>query len=89
MAQHHGLKLVKSRRRKPGTGDFGMFGLTDEEGTPLLGIGNDGLTANAGDIEAYLRAGAAKTWQQSAAITLDNSSKNCVNEPPRKRPIAQ
>lgn len=71
MAQHRGLKLVKSRRRKPGTGDFGKFGLTDEKGNPLVGIGAGGLTASAEDIEAYLRAGAASTWQQSAKITPD------------------
>jgi GNAT superfamily N-acetyltransferase len=71
MAQHRGLKLVKSRRRKPGTGDFGKFGLTDDMGTPLLGMGEDGLTASAQDIEDYLRAGAASTWQQSAKITPD------------------
>lgn len=68
MAQHRGLKLVRSRRRKPGTGDFGKFGLTDEKGKPLLGIGEYGLTASAEDIEDYLRAGAASTWQQSAKI---------------------
>lgn len=71
MAQHRGLKLVRSRRRKPGTGDFGKFGLTDEKGKPLLGIGEDGLTASADEIENYLRAGAANTWQQSAKIVPD------------------
>ncbi|QWT16693.1 GNAT family N-acetyltransferase [Sphingobium xenophagum] len=71
MAQHRGLKLVRSRRRKPGTGDFGKFGLTDDKGQPLLGIGEDGLTASADEIENYLRAGAASTWQQSAKIVPD------------------
>ncbi len=71
MAQHRGLKLVKSRRRKPGTGDFGKFGLIDDKGAPLLGMGEDGLTASAQDIEDYLRVGAACTWQQSAKITPD------------------
>jgi N-acetylglutamate synthase-like GNAT family acetyltransferase len=66
MAQHRGLKLVKSRRRKPGTGDFGKFGLTDDKGKPLLGVSDEGLTASSADIENYLRAGAASTWQQSA-----------------------
>lgn len=75
MALHRGLKLVRSRRRKPGTGDFGKFGLTDETGKELLGFGADGLTASAEDIEDYLRAGATSTWQQSAEIT-----------PNRKRP---
>lgn len=71
MALHRGLKLVRSRRRKPGTGDFGKFGLIDANGTELLGFGDDGLTASAGEIEDYLRAGATSTWQQSAEITPD------------------
>ncbi|HEV7436632.1 GNAT family N-acetyltransferase [Sphingobium yanoikuyae] len=66
MAEHRGLKLVKSRRRKPGLGDYGKFGLTDAAGKPLLGIGAKGLEASAQDIEAYLRASAASTWKTSA-----------------------
>lgn len=65
LAEHRGLKLVKSRRRKPGTGDFGKFGLTDAAGKALLGIGDDGLTASPEDIEAYLRQGATSTWKAS------------------------
>ncbi|MCK9513981.1 MAG: GNAT family N-acetyltransferase [Pigmentiphaga sp.] len=71
MAQHRGLKLVKSRRRKPGVGDYGKFGLTDAAGKALLGIGEDGLTASAADIEAYLRKSALGTWKQSAETTPD------------------
>jgi N-acetylglutamate synthase-like GNAT family acetyltransferase len=66
MAEHRGFKLVKSRRRKPGTGDFGKFGLTQADGKPLLGMGDKGLTASADDIEAYLRNGAVSTWKASA-----------------------
>lgn len=80
MAQHRGLKLVRSRRRTPGTGDFGKFGLIDDKGKPLLGIGNDGLTASAEDIENFLRAGAASTWQQSARITPDSSASRLNRE---------
>lgn len=69
MAQHRGYKLVRSRRRKPGTGDYGKFGLTDSGGKPLLGIGENGLTASAQEIEDYLRSGTAQTWQQSASMT--------------------
>ena len=29
MAEHRGLKLLKSRKRKPSSGDYGKFGLTD------------------------------------------------------------
>jgi N-acetylglutamate synthase-like GNAT family acetyltransferase len=66
MAEHRGFKLVKSRKRKPGTGDFGKFGLTQADGKPLLGMGGDGLTASADDIEAYLRNGSVSTWKASA-----------------------
>lgn len=69
MAEHRGLKLVKSRRRKPGVGDYGKFGLIDAAGKPLLGIGAQGLEASAQDIETYLRAGAASTWKASAEST--------------------
>lgn len=69
MALHRGLRLIKSRRRKPGVGDFGKFGLTDVTGKPLLGIGKDALTASAEDIEAYLRTSELSTWKQSAEMT--------------------
>ena len=71
MAQHRGLRLVKSRRRKPGTGDFGKYGLTDAGGKALLGIGDDGLTASADDIQDYLRSSEQSTWKQSADATPD------------------
>ena len=74
MAEHRGLKLVKSRRRKAGVGDYGRFGLTDGSGKPLLGIGEDGLTASANDIEAYLRTDALGTWKQSTNVTPDAPS---------------
>ncbi|RZI76990.1 MAG: GNAT family N-acetyltransferase [Pseudomonas sp.] len=70
-AQHRGFKLIKSRRRKPGTGDFGKFGLEDESGKKVFGFGDDGLTATKEDIEGFLRAGAVNTWQQSARVTPD------------------
>jgi ribosomal protein S18 acetylase RimI-like enzyme len=71
MAQHRGLKLVKSRRRKPGTGDYGKYGLTDASGTALVGIGEGGLTASPHDITSYLRKGAAGTWKESADTIPD------------------
>jgi len=71
MADHRGLKLVKSRKRKAGAADFGMFGLTDESGKALLGIGEDGLTATAQDVQAYLRTDAMGTWKQSADAIPD------------------
>lgn len=64
-ARHRGLKLVKSRRRKAG-GDFGKYGLTDASGRKLLGFGEDGLTASAEEIEAYLRGAMRSDWKEAA-----------------------
>jgi N-acetylglutamate synthase-like GNAT family acetyltransferase len=66
MAEHRGFKLVRSRKRKAGIGDYGKFGLTQADGKPLFGIGEAGLTASAKDIEAYLRQGSVSTWKASA-----------------------
>lgn len=71
VAQHRGLRLVKSRRRKPGVGDYGKYGLTDAAGKALLGIGADGLTASAAEIQKYLRMSALGTWKRSAETTPD------------------
>ena len=65
MATHRGLKLVTSRRRKPG-GDFGKYGLNDAQGEPVFGMGVDGLTADAEAIEAYLRGATSNAWSKSA-----------------------
>lgn len=65
MAAHRGLKLVTSRRRKPG-GDFGKYGLKDAGGAPVFGIAEDALTASAEEIEAYLRGSVSDAWGKSA-----------------------
>jgi ribosomal protein S18 acetylase RimI-like enzyme len=83
MAQHRGLKLLRSRRRKPGVGDYGKYGLTDESGIALLGVGENGLTASAQDIEDYLRASELGTWKQSAQGALQRPP------PPRKSPAPE
>ena len=59
---------MRSRRRKPGVGDYGKYGLTDESGKALLGVGKNGLTASAQDIEDFLRAGGLGTWKQSIDV---------------------
>ncbi len=68
-AAHRGLKLVRSRRRKPGVGDYGLYGLTDAGGKALLGMGDAVLTATSDDIRAYLRKVEGSTWAQSAEVT--------------------
>jgi GNAT superfamily N-acetyltransferase len=86
MAEHRGLKLIKSRRRKAGVGDYGKFGLTDASGKALLGIGEDGLTASADDVEEYLRTNALGTWKRSAA-TMPNAPTR--PKPPRQADDAE
>jgi ribosomal protein S18 acetylase RimI-like enzyme len=90
-AAHRGLKLVKSRRRKPGVGDYGLFGLTDASGKALIGIGDGGLTATPEQIAEYLRKGEVSTWAESAEITparpkpkpsADETSADDEEEPP-------
>lgn len=71
MAAHRGLKLARSRKRKPGTGHYGLYGLTDSSGKPLFGIGDDGLTATPEIIRDYLRKAEVSTWAQSADVTPD------------------
>ncbi|HEX8301989.1 hypothetical protein [Sphingomonas sp.] len=65
MAAHRGLRLVKSRRRKPG-GDFGRFGLKGAKGEPVFGMEGDALTATAQEIEDHLRGAASSAWGKSA-----------------------
>ncbi|HYG30491.1 MAG TPA: GNAT family N-acetyltransferase [Allosphingosinicella sp.] len=81
MAAHRGLKLVKSRRRKPG-GDFGRYGLTDAQtGQDCFGIGKDGLEATAEAIEDYLRRGATADWKRS----LGAAGKAAAKARPKKQ----
>ena len=64
-ARNRGLKLVRSRVRTPGKGDFGKVGLTDGAGTPVFGIVGKKLTATPSDAEAYLRGLLAADWSAS------------------------
>lgn len=67
-ARHRGYQLLVSRKRTPGSGDYGKFGLADAKGKPILGSGPDGLTAAPEEIEAYLRGGELETWKRSARL---------------------
>lgn len=82
MAEHRGMKLVRSRKRTPGVGDFGKFGLADATGKPLLGIGKQELTASASDIAQYLRGGTVDSWKLSA----EREPETKVAKTPRKAP---
>jgi GNAT superfamily N-acetyltransferase len=66
LAQHRGFRLVKSRRRKPGVGDYGRYGLSDAKtGKQCFGFGAKGLEATSQEIEAYLRGRAKADWKSS------------------------
>ena len=84
MAAHRGFKLVKSRRRKVGAGDYGKYGLTDAGGKPLLGVGDDGLTASLEDIEAFLRKGPTRK-----ATTATHENVEPALRPRARRSIGQ
>jgi ribosomal protein S18 acetylase RimI-like enzyme len=82
---------VKSRRRTPGVGDYGLYGLKDAAtGQEVLGFGAGGLTATAEQVEAYLRKGSIADWKSSlaaapAAPPLPPSRKARRAEPERHR----
>ncbi|HEX8642471.1 MAG TPA: GNAT family N-acetyltransferase [Allosphingosinicella sp.] len=92
MAAHRGLRLVRSRRRKPG-GDYGRYGLTDlKTGQDCFGIGKDGLEASAEEIEEYLRRGAKADWKRSlgsagkaAAAAMPKRREKALPDPPRRK----
>ena len=66
MAANRGCKLVKSRLRTPGRGDYGKFGLKDaKSGREVFGFGRKGLTATPEEIADFLRGNAAATWKSS------------------------
>lgn len=70
MAANRGCKLVKSRIRTPGRGDYGRYGLEDAKtGRQVLGFGKKGLTATDEEVEAFLRGGAAASWKSSVGAT--------------------
>jgi GNAT superfamily N-acetyltransferase len=81
MARHRGFRLVKSRRRKPGAGDYGRYGLTDaRNGKECFGFGSRGLEASAEEIEQFLRGKSQAEWK---------SSLTAPSEPLRTRPRKQ
>ena len=89
-AANRGLKLVKSRLRTPGKGDYGRYGLTDAGGARLLGFGKSGLTATAEEIEDYLHKGALSDWKTSlraaGAKPSPRSKKSRSDPEPRAAP---
>ena len=81
LAAHRGLKLVKSRRRKPG-GDHGRYGLRDAAGAAVFGIAADGtLTAEAAAIADWLHAAAVANWGESAGAAGNPSRSRRAAKP--------
>jgi N-acetylglutamate synthase-like GNAT family acetyltransferase len=74
MAAGAGLRLVASRKRTPGVGDFGRFGLTTAEGQECFGFAEDSsLTATAEEIAAFLHRRAQSQWSQSLAASASRT----------------
>ena len=66
MASVRGFKLVKSRRRTPGRGDYGRYGLSDAKtDEPCFGFGKRGLTATSDEIVAWLEGQTEAGWRNS------------------------
>src|SRR3954470_1665739 len=89
MAANRGCRLVKSRKRTPGSGDYGHYGLRDgKTGQDVYGFGPGGLTATAEDIENYLRGGLRSSWKQSLreAPALPRAGRRKPPEPEAKAP---
>jgi ribosomal protein S18 acetylase RimI-like enzyme len=87
LAQNRGCKLVKSRIRTPGRGDYGRFGLKDaKSGREVFGFGGKGLIASAEEIEAFLRGNAAATWKSSVGSTPRAAPKPRPKPAPEPRP---
>jgi mannose-6-phosphate isomerase-like protein (cupin superfamily) len=86
MAGHRGLRLVASRRRKPG-GDFGKYGLKDADGAPVFGIDKEALAATAEEIEDYLRGATSNAWSKSAGSVKARPRPKRAPEPkPKPKP---
>jgi ribosomal protein S18 acetylase RimI-like enzyme len=83
LAENRGCKLVSSRIRTPGRGDYGRFGLKDAKtGREIFGFGEKGLTASADEIAQFLRGNAAATWKSS----VGKLPRAAPNKAPERKP---
>jgi N-acetylglutamate synthase-like GNAT family acetyltransferase len=86
MARHRGFRLVKSRRRKPGVGDYGRYGLTEAAGgKEIFGFGAKGVTATGDEIAAFLRKGELSAWSASIDATPARPAERKRIEPEPER----
>lgn len=87
MAENRGCKLVGSRIRTPGRGDYGRFGLKDAKtGREVFGFGKKGLTASPEEIADFLRGDAAATWKSSVGKTRRAAPKAAPAPAPKPEP---
>jgi hypothetical protein len=86
MAQNRGCKLVASRVRTPGKGDYGRYGLRDANtGKDVFGFGKRGVTGTPEEIERFLRGDATATWKASAG-SIKRKPKEARAPAPRPEP---
>jgi GNAT superfamily N-acetyltransferase len=85
-ARNRGLKLVRSRVRTPGKGDYGKVGLTDASGKAMFGMSGKTLTATLDEAEAYLRDLGAADWGASLQIPVSPRKARKSAAPKRENP---
>ena len=92
-ARNRGLKLVRSRVRTPGKGDYGKVGLTDAKGAPVFGFKGKALAATPAEAEDYLRNLGASDWGASLDVPVAPRKKpkpktepEAVTRPPPRKP---
>lgn len=87
LAENRGCKLVSSRTRTPGRGDYGRFGLKDAKtGREIFGFGKKGLTASPDEIAQFLRGNAAATWKSSVGKLPRAEAKKTSAPKPEPKP---
>jgi hypothetical protein len=85
IAGNRGLRLVRSRRRKPGAGDYGKLGVTIARAPRLLGFCDHGLTATPEEVAAYLRGDENSTRAASVRATPARPAEKAERRAPEAR----
>jgi GNAT superfamily N-acetyltransferase len=83
-ARNRGLKLVRSRIRTPGKGDFGKVGLTGAKGEAVFGFKGKALAATAEEAEDYLRNLGASDWGASLDVPVAPRKKSKAKVEPKR-----
>ena len=83
-ARNRGLKLVRSRIRTPGKGDYGKVGLTDAKDEPVFGFKGKALAATPEEAENYLRNLGASDWGASLDVPVAPQKKSKAKAEPKR-----